>query len=109
MKIVVTRIHQVEGTRGSSSSCPIALSLRDILQDDAVICITADQAIFGYIFSNKMSAIDLPHRARRFIYFYDQGLQDNGRFEFELEVPEEYLKVVEVSEPELMEQELELV
>ena len=86
-KIRVTQRHIDSGVSGGSTSCPVALAVREVLGVDADVSVGS--YTLGYRPKNRLDyrLLDLPTRVTDFISRFDKGLEVDP-FEFELPGPE---------------------
>ena len=83
LKVNVTQEHIDKGERYSTSACPIARALKDVLPADS--CAVNVRAAVAVWFQNSgYYRAWLPHSAQDFVVEFDSG-QDVEPFSFELD------------------------
>lgn len=91
IKIKVTEKHLEKGERAAAFYCPIALALKDVVNDDTSAGVTYESIQFRLGIQTQTNKINTPKKVYDTMGRFDMG-KDVKPFEFELDIPEMYLR-----------------
>jgi len=89
MQIEVTQEHIEKGQQSNCVACPVALALRERLDSDVTLYVASDH-VFMVKFPHRVN-LRLSAEVQKFIAGFDNKASGLNPFEFELDIPQEYL------------------